>query len=119
MTSLVMRPEGLLFNELKRLCALTDGNLSRHLDVLKEAGLVEVVERVRQPASADALPSLSGRTRSDSWRISKSSSTSFATRCQRPHAAPSVSPICLPDFNLPRGWSALRASLAAQGCRLK
>jgi DNA-binding transcriptional ArsR family regulator len=42
MTSLVTRPEGLLFSELKRLCALTDGNLSRHLDVLREAGLVEV-----------------------------------------------------------------------------
>ena len=42
MTSLATRPEGLLFSELKRLCALTDGNLSRHLDVLREAGLVEV-----------------------------------------------------------------------------
>jgi DNA-binding MarR family transcriptional regulator len=41
MTSLVTRPEGLLFNELKRLCALTDGNLSRHVDVLQDAGLVE------------------------------------------------------------------------------
>jgi DNA-binding transcriptional ArsR family regulator len=42
MTSLVVRPEGLMFSELKRLCALTDGNLSRHLEVLREAGLVEV-----------------------------------------------------------------------------
>ena len=42
MTSLVTRPEGLLFGDLKRLCSLTDGNLSRHLDVLHEAGLVEV-----------------------------------------------------------------------------
>jgi DNA-binding transcriptional ArsR family regulator len=42
MTSLVTRPEGLLFGDLKRLCALTDGNLSRHLEVLREAGLVEV-----------------------------------------------------------------------------
>jgi DNA-binding transcriptional ArsR family regulator len=42
MTSLVTRPEGVLFTELKRLCSLTDGNLSRHLDVLREAGLVEV-----------------------------------------------------------------------------
>ena len=42
MTSLATRPEGLLFSELKRFCALTDGNLSRHLDVLREAGLVEV-----------------------------------------------------------------------------
>ena len=41
MTSLVTRSEGAVFNELKRLCALTDGNLSRHLDVLQEAGLVE------------------------------------------------------------------------------
>ena len=42
MTSLVGRPEGLIFADLKRLCALTDGNLSRHLDVLREAGLLEI-----------------------------------------------------------------------------
>jgi DNA-binding transcriptional ArsR family regulator len=42
MTSLVLRPDGLRFAELKRLCTLTDGNLSRHLDVLKEAGVVDV-----------------------------------------------------------------------------
>src|SRR3954453_15047320 len=41
MTSLVTRSEGVLFTELKRLCALTDGNLSRHIDVLEEAGLLE------------------------------------------------------------------------------
>ena len=42
LTSLVSSPEGLLFNELKELCSLTDGNLSRHLQTLEEAGLVEV-----------------------------------------------------------------------------
>jgi DNA-binding MarR family transcriptional regulator len=42
LTSLVAHPKGLLFNDLKELCALTDGNLSRHLHVLHEAGLVEV-----------------------------------------------------------------------------
>jgi DNA-binding MarR family transcriptional regulator len=42
MTSLATHREGLVFSELKQLCALTDGNLSRHLDVLKEAGLVEI-----------------------------------------------------------------------------
>jgi DNA-binding MarR family transcriptional regulator len=42
LTSLVAQPKGLLFNELKDLCSLTDGNLSRHLQVLHEAGLVEV-----------------------------------------------------------------------------
>jgi len=42
LTSLVAHPDGLKFGELRALCALTDGNLSRHLDVLREAGLVEV-----------------------------------------------------------------------------
>ena len=42
LVSLAASPEGLLFNDLKQLCALTDGNLSRHLTVLHEAGLVEI-----------------------------------------------------------------------------
>jgi DNA-binding MarR family transcriptional regulator len=42
MTSLATNPRGLLFADLKELCALTDGNLSRHLQVLQEEGLVEV-----------------------------------------------------------------------------
>ena len=42
LTGLLGRPDGLLFNDLKALCALTDGNLSRHLTILQEAGLVEM-----------------------------------------------------------------------------
>ena len=42
LTSLVAHPDGLKFGELRALCALTDGNLSRHLEVLRESGLVEV-----------------------------------------------------------------------------
>jgi DNA-binding transcriptional ArsR family regulator len=42
MTALAFNPGGLLFSDLKRVCALTDGNLSRHLDVLRDAGLIEV-----------------------------------------------------------------------------
>jgi len=42
LTCLATHPEGLIFNELKDLCALTDGNLSRHLQVLEEAGLVQI-----------------------------------------------------------------------------
>ena len=42
LTGLLGRPDGLLFNDLKGLCTLTDGNLSRHLAILQEAGLVEV-----------------------------------------------------------------------------
>lgn len=41
LASLAANPAGVLFNDLKQLCALTDGNLSRHLAVLGEAGLVE------------------------------------------------------------------------------
>jgi DNA-binding MarR family transcriptional regulator len=42
LTSLVAHPKGLPFADLKWLCGLTDGNLSRHLQVLQDAGLVEV-----------------------------------------------------------------------------
>jgi DNA-binding MarR family transcriptional regulator len=42
MTSLVSQPRGVVFADLKELCRLTDGNLSRHLQVLHEAGLVEI-----------------------------------------------------------------------------
>jgi DNA-binding MarR family transcriptional regulator len=42
MTSLVTNARGLVFADLKELCHLTDGNLSRHLQVLSEAGFVEI-----------------------------------------------------------------------------
>jgi len=42
LTSLIGHPKGLAFSDLKRLCGLTDGNLSRHLQILQEAGLVEI-----------------------------------------------------------------------------
>lgn len=44
LTSLISRPDGLSFNDLLRLCALTQGNLSRHLQVLEEARLVEITK---------------------------------------------------------------------------
>jgi DNA-binding transcriptional ArsR family regulator len=44
MTSLMVHPKGLAFADLRQLCGLTDGNLSRHLQVLQEAGLVEVTK---------------------------------------------------------------------------
>jgi DNA-binding MarR family transcriptional regulator len=42
LTSLITHPKGLAFGELKEFCALTDGNLNRHLLVLEEAKLVNV-----------------------------------------------------------------------------
>jgi DNA-binding MarR family transcriptional regulator len=40
LTSLAAHRQGLLFNDLKELCSLTDGNLNRHLAVLEEAKLI-------------------------------------------------------------------------------
>jgi len=42
LTSLVSHPNGLAFNDLLRLCGLTQGNMSRHLATLEEAGLVAI-----------------------------------------------------------------------------
>ncbi len=42
MTCLMSHREGLAFSDLKELCALSDGNLNRHLEVLKDAALVDV-----------------------------------------------------------------------------
>lgn len=42
MTSLMGKKEGLSFAELKQLCDLSDGNLSRHMQVLQETGFVDV-----------------------------------------------------------------------------
>jgi len=45
LTSLVTNPKGLAFGDLKQLCALTDGNLSRHLRVLEKGKMVELVKK--------------------------------------------------------------------------
>jgi DNA-binding transcriptional ArsR family regulator len=45
LTSLVANPGGLSFADLKLLCGLTDGNLSRHLQVLQEDDIIEITKR--------------------------------------------------------------------------
>ena len=64
MASLMTHAEGLLFNDLKDLCSLTDGNLSRHLAVLQEAGVVDVKKNFvnNRPQTACKLTA-SGRKR--------------------------------------------------------
>ena len=42
LSSLAANEGGLTFNDLKDLCALTDGNLSRQLQVLKDANLLDI-----------------------------------------------------------------------------
>jgi DNA-binding transcriptional ArsR family regulator len=97
MTSLVTRPEGILFTELKRLCALTDGNLSRHLDVLREAGLVEVWKGFenRRPQTLCRLSS-EGRQRF----VAYLEELEQVIRDAMPKAAKRSAP--LPS--LPKGW---------------
>ena len=42
LTSLLTHPKGLTFVELKAMCSLTDGNLSRHLTILETDGMVKI-----------------------------------------------------------------------------
>ena len=44
MTSLVSQPRGVIFCDLKEMCHLTDGNLSRHLSVLEKGKMVEILK---------------------------------------------------------------------------
>ena len=48
LTSLITHAKGLPFGQLKQLCALTDGNLNRHLMVLEEAKLIAVAKGMEQ-----------------------------------------------------------------------
>lgn len=64
LTALVTHRDGLAFTDLTRLCALTDGNLSRHLDVLVSEGLIEVTKTFvgRRPHTSCKLTTV-GRKR--------------------------------------------------------
>ena len=65
LTSLITNPKGLSFNDLKQLCALTDGNLSRHLSVLEEAKMVEIIRgHDRNRPQTTCRITASGRRRS-------------------------------------------------------
>jgi len=64
LTSLIVHPKGLAFADLKQLCGLTDGNLSRHLQVLEEAQVVEIIKTFerKRPLTTCRMTS-SGRRR--------------------------------------------------------
>ena len=64
LTSLITNPKGLAFGDLKQLCALTDGNLSRHLSVLEKGKMVEIVKaHVRNRPLTICRITASGRKR--------------------------------------------------------
>jgi len=62
-TSLAARPAGIAFTELRALCGLTDGNLSRHLATLEEAGLVATEKSFagRRPLTTCRITAEGGR----------------------------------------------------------
>jgi len=64
LTSLITNPKGLAIGDLKQLCALTDGNLNRHLRVLEEGEMVEIVKKTDRNRSLTLCRiTASGRTR--------------------------------------------------------
>jgi DNA-binding transcriptional ArsR family regulator len=103
LTSLLTHPEGILFTELKDLCSLTDGNLSRHLQALEEAKLVEVWKgfRSRKPQTLCRLSS-QGRARflaylAELEQVLRDAATT-AEEKQRGKAS-------LPEGSAPDGWA--------------
>jgi|SRR5688572_24812677 DNA-binding transcriptional ArsR family regulator len=47
LSSLSAHAGGVAFNDLKELCKLTDGNLSRQLQILRDEGFVEIIKDVK------------------------------------------------------------------------
>ena len=64
LTSLMTHPDGLSFVELKQFCALTDGNLARHLQVLEEENMIRLTKDEDEGRSqTTARVTASGRKR--------------------------------------------------------
>src|SRR5256884_2860528 len=82
LTSLAAHPKGLAFGDLKQLCRLTDGNLSRHLRILEESGLVEITKRFRdhRPQTTCRLTA-AGRDRKSTRLNSSHGYISYAVFC--------------------------------------
>ena len=98
MTCLLTHPEGLPFNDIKALCSLTDGNLSRHLKVLEDEKLVEV-EKGYEGKKPKTLARLSkeGRKRfleylEELTRVVKDASAEKAVREKKSHGDSAWSP---------------------------
>ena len=98
LASLAANTEGLLFNDLKQLCSLTDGNLSRHLAVLSEAGMVETCKGTggQRPQTMYRLTSL-GRQRFADYiqvleRVVADAQVKAQSETQRPDLAGGWSP---------------------------
>lgn len=95
LTSLITNPRGLTFGDLKQLCSLTDGNLSRHLRVLEIEKMVEIVKgHDRNRPQTVCRITASGRKRYMEYLLTLEQVVRDAAKVARDDAAPA----------LPRGW---------------
>jgi hypothetical protein len=92
LSSLASHPDGLLFNDLKALCNLTDGNLSRQLQLLQESSFVQVWKGIKnnRPQTLCRLTD-SGRERFLEYISVLESVVADAMNAPR-HSAPAVNP---------------------------
>lgn len=91
LTSLLTNPKGLTFGNLKQLCALTDGNLSRHLAVLEKAKMVEILkgqDRNRPQTTCRITPS--GRKRYLEYLTTLEQVVRDAAKTAAPASAPTL-----------------------------
>ena len=89
--SLASHPAGLQFNDLKDLCALTDGNLSRHLTVLQDAGVIDIKKSFKdnRPQTWCKITA-SGRKRFTEYVTELEKVVSDSLKQQKERATPSV-----------------------------
>ncbi len=98
LASLATHAAGLAFSDLKQMCALTDGNLNRHLQVLQEAGLVEIrKDIVNQRPQTFCQITAFGRERFAEYITVLERVVNDALHARQSHAAP-AKPV-------PEGWS--------------
>jgi DNA-binding MarR family transcriptional regulator len=97
LTCLVAHPQGLVFGDLRRLCQLTDGNLSRHLQVLSEAQFVEVAKSFEnnRPQTVCAI-TVQGRARYLDYLAVLEQVVRDAATAVRSDAAPAIPPKLAP-----------------------
>src|SRR5262245_3973451 len=91
--SLAAHANGVVFTDLKDLCSLTDGNLSRHLAILQEAGLVQMWKGFKdnRPQTLVQLTAL-GRRRFEEYISVLESVVTDAFEAAKPATQPKVKP---------------------------
>ena len=100
LASLSSSPDGRSFGELKSMCSLTDGNLSRHLQTLSEAGLV-TLRKVAGDRRTICRLTVEGRARFEAYvdELERVLRDAQAIRREATRDAPSIE-----RGQVPPGW---------------